>query len=161
MKLRIAKQTLEAWTLALEKASTKEIGGVLFGEHVGTEDFRVVNITEQRRKGGEASFRRKSREAKRALKRLSAAHGNDHERFNYLGEWHSHPNTPAIPSHRDCLTMQSLLADTPSDANFLVLIIVRINGFGDIELSANTFLASGHMLECDIQIEDPGKGISP
>lgn len=160
MKLRIAQKTLEAWRSALGSAGTKEVGGVLFGEHVGAEDFRVVEITKQRRKGGEVSFRRKSREAKRALKRLSKTHGHNYTRFNYLGEWHSHPNAPVMPSQRDCLTMQSLLADPDSDAYFLVLIIVRINGFGQIELSANTFLASGHMLECSIQIEDSQKDIT-
>ena len=97
MKLRIAQKTLEGWKLALVTAGTREIGGVLFGEHVGTEDFRVVNITQQRRRGGEASFRRKSREAKRGLKRLSAAHGNDHERFNYLGECIPIPMLPLYP----------------------------------------------------------------
>lgn len=157
MKLRIAQKTLEAWTSALERAGAVEVGGVLFGEHLDAEEFRLLDITEQRRRGDETSFRRKSREATRALKRLSKAHGNDHTRFNYLGEWHSHPNAPAIPSRRDCLTMQSLLVDPTSDANFLVLIIVRLKKTGEMELSANTFLASGHILDCDIVIENLGK----
>jgi len=157
MKLKIDQKTLEDWKAALVKAKDKEVGGVLFGEHLGERDFQLIEFTQQRRRGDVVSFRRKGREAKRSLKRLSAAHGNDHTRFNYLGEWHSHPNAPAVPSQRDCLTMQNLLADPKTDAHFLVLIILRINGSRNIEMSANAFLASGHILECAIEIENTPK----
>lgn len=157
MKLRIDQKTIEQWKSALSKAKEKEVGGVLFGEHVGERDFRLIEFTQQRRRGDVVSFRRKGCEAKRSLKKISAAYGNEHTRFNYLGEWHSHPNAPAVPSQRDCLTMQSLLADPKTDANFLVLIILRINGSRDIEMSANAFLSSGHILECEIEIEIKSK----
>lgn len=154
MKLRIEKKTLEAVQAALRKAGVNEIGGVLFGEHVGDEDFRVREIAFQRRSGDEMTFQRAPREAKRSLERLSAAYGDNYARFNYLGEWHSHPNAPAIPSQRDCFTMRELLTDPATDANFLVLLIVRENAASDLELSANAFLASGHVLVCDIEIEE-------
>ena len=153
MKLRVKQKTLEKWEGWLRKADRKETGGVLFGEHVGDNDFRLVEITQQKHKGDEVSFRRKPREAKRSLKKLSEAYDNDHTRFNYFGEWHSHPNAPAIPSRRDCVTMQGMLEDKKSDANFLVLIIVRINALGTLELSATTFLAFGHIFECNVHIE--------
>ncbi|WP_291078205.1 Mov34/MPN/PAD-1 family protein [Hyphomonas sp.] len=154
MKLSISQKTLDVWKEELLNAKHKEIGGVLFGEHVGDEEFRLIKFTTQRRRGGEASFKRKGREASRSLKRLSKAHGNDHSRFNYLGEWHSHPNAPAIPSTVDCRTMQSLLDDKTTIANFLVLMILRVNGQQELEVSASTFLASGHILECEIEIAD-------
>ena len=157
MKLRIQQRTLEIWVNLLRKAGTKETGGILFGEHVDNDEFRLLEITKQRRKGDEVSFRRKPREAKRSLKKLRAAYDNDHTRFNYLGEWHSHPNAPAIPSRLDGETMQGLLADPKSDAHFLVLIIVRLNERDELELSANAFLASGHILECEVIIEPDTK----
>lgn len=153
MKLRIKKKKLKVLQAALLKAGTNEIGGVLFGEHVGDEDFRVSEMIFQRRSGDEVTFRRTPKEAMRSLKKLNMAYGYNYARFNYLGEWHSHPNAPVIPSQRDCITMQELLTDPATDANFLILLIVRRNATGDLELSANAFLASGHVLTCDVEIE--------
>ena len=154
MKLLISQKTLDRWKIKLLDAKQKEIGGVLFGEHVGDAEFRLVDFTLQRRRGREVSFRRKGREAGKSLKRLSKQHGNDHARFNYLGEWHSHPNAPAVPSRIDCETMQSLRRDKETDANFLVLIVVRVGGLGTLEVSATTFLASGHIVECNVRVEN-------
>ncbi len=153
MKLRVDSKMLEAWRTALQKAGSKEIGGVLFGEHVDQDDFRIVAATQQRRMGDEVAFRRKARTARRELKRMSARHGHNHERFNYLGEWHSHPNAPAVPSERDCRTIREILSHPDTDAIFLVLLIVRLADADSLEMSAHSFLASGHVLECEIQIQ--------
>lgn len=92
MKLRIAQKTLDGWAKALRRARRREIGGVLFGEHVGEADFRIVEATTQARGGNDVAFQRKAGKARRDLKSLARRHGCDPERFNYLGEWHSHPN---------------------------------------------------------------------
>lgn len=157
MKLQINQKTLEAWKTALINAGENEIGGVLFGEHLGEEDFRLIEFTQQRLNGNAMSFQRIASEARTSLKRLSTDHGNDHTRFNYLGEWHSHPNTSAAPSQVDYITMKNLLADPETSANFLVLMILRVSEGRDIELSINTFLASGHVLECELDIERNSK----
>lgn len=49
--------------------------------------------------------------------------------------------------------MRELLTDPATVANFLILLIVRENATRDLELSANAFLASGHVIVCDIEIE--------
>lgn len=154
MKLSISQKTIDAWKSEILNAKRNEIGGVLFGEHLGDKEFRLVEFTTQHRRGGEVSFKRKGREASQNLKRLSKTYGNDHRRFNYLGEWHSHPNAPVVPSIVDCRTMQNLLDDKSTNANFLVLMILRVNGLHELEMSANTFLASGHILECEIELAE-------
>ncbi len=153
MKLRIAQKTLDGWVKALRRARCREIGGVLFGEHVGEADFRIVEATTQARGGNDVAFQRKAGKARRDLKSLARRHGDDPERFNYLGEWHSHPNAPATPSSVDEITMYQLLADPETYVNFLVLLINRLNDQGALELSAVAYLASGHKIPCDIVVE--------
>ncbi len=152
MKLLIDKEILESWRMALIEAKQNEVGGILFGEHIDNEEFRLVEFTIQKKQGNKASFRRKANEARKSLKNLSKAYGNEHAQFNYLGEWHSHPNSLAIPSEMDIETMQSILNDESSVANFLVLMVLKVNHENFIEMSASTFLASGHILECQIEI---------
>ena len=154
MKLQIAKPAIEAWRNALRRAGPNEVGGILFGEHIGEAEFRVVEVTYQRRQGDESAFRRKGRLARRELKRMSTEHEHNYERFNYLGEWHSHPNASVFPSVRDTLTIREILDHPDTAANFLVLLIVRLTQTGALEMSAHTFLASGQILECEIEIQD-------
>lgn len=153
MKLLIATSEIEALRNALRLAGGNEIGGVLFGEHTGDAQFRVVEMTYQRRQGDKTAFRRRGRTARRELKRMSARRQNDYERFNYLGEWHSHPNAPVYPSARDSLTIREILDHPDTVANFLVLLIVRLTDTEILETSAHAFLASGHILECEIEIQ--------
>ena len=129
------------------------IGGVLFGEHVGDADFRIVDVTTQAFGGNAVAFRRKGSKARRDLKSLANRHSDDPTRFNYLGEWHSHPHAPVDPSRLDEVTMYQLLRDPESDVHFLVLLINRLNDAGQLELSATAYLASGHKIQCDILIE--------
>lgn len=157
MKLQISESAVARWREDLRKAGRREIGGVLFGEQIAEGEFRLIEATRQRFGGGGAvRFHRRGHPAKKQIEALHAAHGHEPERFNYLGEWHSHPNAPAIPSARDEATMYQLLADQAGAVNFLVLIIVRSNSEGVLELSAVTYLASGHRLPCEVII-DPAR----
>ena len=153
MKLRIAKKTADSWVTALLRARFREIGGILFGEHVGDADFRVVEATIQSRGGNHATFRRNSAKARRDLKTLSRRHGDDPARFNYLGEWHSHPRSPVAPSSVDEITMRGLLTDPDATVNFLVLLIIRLSDFYTLEISAVAYLVSGHKIPCEIILE--------
>ena len=158
MKLLIANEEIETLRSALRLAGENEIGGLLFGEHTGDAQFRVAEMTYQIRQGDETAFRRRGRTARRELKRMSAKRHNDYERFNYLGEWHSHPNALVYPSARDSLTIREILKHPDTIANFLVLLIVRLTHTQRLEMSANAFLASGHILECEIEIQTRTSG---
>lgn len=158
MKLRISEDLATAWKKDLLKAGNREIGGVLYGEQIAEGDFQLIHATRQRFGGGtKERFYRHGRPARKAIEELHDAHGGDAERFNYLGEWHSHPNAPAMPSLRDEVTMFQLLADQAGAVNFLVLLIVRLNSSGTLEIGAAAYLTSSHRLACTIIIErNPG-----
>lgn len=154
MKLRIPKTTIEHWASDLKAAGQREIGGVLFGEQIAVGDFRLVEATRQHFLGGTAmTFNRRGGTARKEILRLHEKTGGNPERFNYLGEWHSHPNAPSVPSLQDEITMYELLADQAGAVNFLVLIIVRLEAEARVCIGAQTYVGSGHKLNCEIEIE--------
>ncbi len=157
MKLRVSNKTIEKWQILLNEAGDRETGGILFGEHTGESDFRIVEATVQSRGGSQAHFRRNATKARNEVKRLSAQFDHNHLKFNYLGEWHSHPNSIVLPSALDEATMTSILEDPDTDANFLVLVIVRLDEEDNVEMSATAYLASGHVIQCEVETEDEGK----
>lgn len=153
MKLRIPTKIAQQWITHLTKASSCEIGGILFGEQLAEGDFRIVEITTQARKGCPSTFRRDHKNAISALNKFCSQYGNNHQRFNYLGEWHSHPNTEAMPSLIDQQTMLRILRDPNSIMYFLVLIITKLDQNDCLCLSATTYLRSGESIQCEIELE--------
>jgi len=123
----------------LRTAGRREIGGVLMGEHVEGGTFRIVEISVQRSGGTVAHFERDPEHHRVALAEFFARTRNEFTRFNYLGEWHSHPSFPAVPSLNDIHTMQRLVEDADVGVNFAVLFIARLRLWGRLETSANAF----------------------
>ncbi|SMC99743.1 Mov34/MPN/PAD-1 family protein [Primorskyibacter flagellatus] len=154
MRLRIPNAIVERWASDLKRAGLREIGGVLFGEQIAEGDFRIVEATRQRFWGGTVTtFKRRGGAARKEILRLHERTGGNPERFNYLGEWHSHPMAPTVPSCRDETTMYELLADQAGAVNFLLLVIVRLDEEGQVRVGAQTYLGSGHKLSCGVEIE--------
>jgi hypothetical protein len=116
------------------------------GEHSSENTFVVRDITIQRHGGTLASFVRGARQVFGALRRFFTETGHNYKRYNYLGEWHSHPSFPPMPSSTDCNTMWSIVEDPEVGANFAVLMIVRLNRNGEMEGSATVFLSQRRML---------------
>ena len=137
--------------LALEKAGQRECGGVLMGEHVGLNHF-TVRALEVQKAGAIASFLRSVASAARAIKAFCSSNGNDFRRFNYLGEWHTHPLFSVQPTSRDHATMRELATDTRVGANFVVLLIFRLNGAA-LEGSAHTYLPDGSVHPSELDLE--------
>ena len=140
--------------LALEKAGTKEIGGVLMGEHIGEEEFRIVNLTIQKRHGTFIFFVRLAADAVASLQRFFKRTGYNYRKFNYLGEWHSHPSFPPTPSSTDIQSMLEIVTDTDIGANFVILIIIRYKEAQEIEATATAFLPDGRYFECEL-VKEP------
>ena len=154
MRIRIDKRTIDYWMKHLTRAGLREIGGVLFGEQLGEGYFRIVEATRQR--SGIGTYNRFLRRGAKARKKIMALHrrySGQPERFNYLGEWHSHPNALALPSTRDEMTMTQLLEDQAGAVNFLVLVVVRISQAGTLEICAQAYLTSGHVVPCEVEVE--------
>ena len=105
MNLILTSKTLETLHQELKKARRREIGGVLVGEHIKGETFRIAGISVQRDGGGAAHFERDPVRAKEFLDAFFSETNHDYGRFNYLGEWHSHPTFTALPSQTDRTTM--------------------------------------------------------
>lgn len=111
-------------------------------EHVGLNEFVVRDITIHRR-GTFASFLRLIEEALATLNRFFEKTNRHYARFNYIGEWHSHPSFEPVPSGQDHRTMQDIVSDTSMGANFVVLVIVKLDISGNLVGTAHTYLPNG------------------
>ncbi len=112
---------------------------MLVGEHLERETFRIAGISVQRDGGSAAHFERDPVQAKEFLDAFFSETGRDYTRFNYLGEWHSHPTFTALPSPTDRDTMYSIVGDAAVDTSFAVLIICRMHPWWGLQLSAEGF----------------------
>jgi len=126
----------------LWKAGQREVGGIIMGEHAGPNLFVVREITVHR-SGAFASFVRRIEDAIGSLRAFFQDTGHDYTRFNYLGEWHSHPSFPPYPSSTDDLAMLQIVQDTEVGANFVVLLIAKLGSEGELVCTAHTYLPDG------------------
>ena len=124
---------------ALVQAKTREIGGVLMGEHVGVDTFRVKEITIQRKGGTFAAFIRIVAEILAPLRAFFDATQHDYSKFNYLGEWHSHHSFVLVPSGRDHMTMCDIVMDPQLGAHFVVLLLVKLSDCNQLEASVTVY----------------------
>jgi proteasome lid subunit RPN8/RPN11 len=143
MELRLPLELVRKIVEALEQGGTHEIGGILMGEHVGQDIFRVGDVTIQRHGGGFATFLRVVQDIIGPLRRFFQATNHDYTHFNYLGEWHSHPSFVPVPSSTDRQTMRDLIDDDKVGANFVVLMIVKLSADGQLEGTVTVFQLGG------------------
>lgn len=144
MNLLLHPDQVQALARNLSRADLREIGGVLVGEHVSEDRFRLVDLSFQRSPGTASCFVRRPEQHQDFFNRFFERTGRDFQRFNYLGEWHSHPTFSARPSHVDDEQMHAIV-DTPADAPlFAVLVIVRLARPDEIEMSAFAYQAGGN-----------------
>lgn len=160
MRLLVARPVIERLERELRRAGRKEVGGLLMGEHVRDELFRLVELSVQRSGGTNACFIRRPDDHKEQLEKFFAETGNDFSRFNYMGEWHSHPSFEPLPSDTDIRTMQSMVEDPDAGVNFLVLMVCRMaSGRGRVlELTATAFRAGASPLAVPISFEPEPEG---
>lgn len=123
------------------------------GEHVQGDVFRLVDLTVQRSGGTAACFIRHPHEHQAELDAFFERTGADYKRFNYLGEWHSHPSFPPAPSKTDANTMQSIVTDPSVGANFLILLIVKCGSRKTMQMSATAFRPLVPPIEAHVTIE--------
>jgi proteasome lid subunit RPN8/RPN11 len=136
---------------ALLKAGRREVGGILMAEHIGPNTFELKDLTVHRR-GSVFNFVRAIEEALGRLRTFFDRAQHDYTRFNYIGEWHSHPSFEPVPSPRDDESMREIIKDPEVGANFVVLLIVKLEGQGELCGSLHTYLPDGtkhaSKLEC-------------
>lgn len=137
---------------ALLRSGKREIGGVMMAEHVGVNMFVVRQITVHRR-GTFASFVRRIEEAWSTLARFFDKTKRDYERFNYIGEWHSHPSFEPLPSDRDHRSMEEIVSDHSVGAHFVALMIVKLSSRGSLIGSVHTYLPDGFCEKAELVIQ--------
>lgn len=152
-KILLPKKIADRMTEALQKAGRRETGGILMGEHIAENTFRVVDITVQLQPGTFASFIRALSGIKSALLRFFRRTKYEYTRFNYLGEWHSHPSFALEPSSTDCESMLQIVNDPAVGATFAVLVIVRLDE-KDLRAAAFVFHRDGTLESADILSEN-------
>lgn len=139
MNLILPVELKDRITKALLKAGNREIGGVLMGEHVGSGSFKVTSISIQQ-PGTVSRFLRKIEDAVGVMKSFFSSNNNNYSRFNYIGEWHSHPLFEPIPSYQDDASMLDIITDSSIGANFVVLLIVKLGENHTLVGTAHTYL---------------------
>lgn len=139
-------------TAACARAQKREIGGMLFGEHITDDEFRVVDVTVAGL-GSFANFVRAIGEAIRHLESFFIETKRDYRRFNYLGEWHSHPSFALEPSGTDDATMCAIVDDPSTNARFAVSMIVKMAG-ESLQAAAFAYFPGGERQSCRVQIEE-------
>ena len=98
---------------------------MLFAEQLAPAHFRIVDFSLNAHSGSDVAFKRDPESHNQALDEFFCRTGNEFGRFNYLGEWHSHPSFSAHPSGEDIATMTDLV-ENGEDITFAVLMIVRL-----------------------------------
>jgi integrative and conjugative element protein (TIGR02256 family) len=161
MQLLLPPQVAKRLQRELRRAGSREIGGLLLGEHVGDERFRIVEISVQRSGGTHAGFMRDPQRHERQLKRFFRRTGEDYTRFNYLGEWHSHPRFPVTPSATDLEMMQSIVEDPTVGVNFLVLLVCNRAADRALEATALAFRAATEPQAVHLTLEEESTDQSP
>jgi [CysO sulfur-carrier protein]-S-L-cysteine hydrolase len=140
---------------ALRASGRREIGGILMAEHVGQDIFAVRSITVHRR-GTFAAFVRRIEDVLAPLRAYFRQASHEYTRFNYIGEWHSHPSFEPVPSSRDDQSMREIIQDTRVGANFVVLLIVKLGEEGEMRGTVHTYLPDGSKCGSHLQIDETG-----
>src|SRR5689334_18972400 len=114
----VARAAWAAMESACRRAGHREVGGILLAEHVAHDRF-VAREATVASVGSFARFVRSIEHAWRRIGSFFERTGHDYRRFNYLGEWHSHPQFELYPSGPDDASMFEILAAPGSNARFV------------------------------------------
>lgn len=138
MRIEIEDHVKEKLERSLRASGSREIGGVLMGEQIAPGFFRIVDLSIDSQIGGRAHFVRSSEAHAEALSEFFRLTGHQYERFNYLGEWHSHPRFSVAPSTIDAASMTDLVCGERG-IEFAILLIVRLHWWRRIVCSCTLF----------------------
>lgn len=127
MKIAVASDQTEKLTAALKRAGINETGGQLFGEQLAPSNFRVTELTVQSRPGTITRFFVDLLQAAMDAVRFFEQTKHRYTRYNYIGEWHSHPSFVVQPSGPDVAAMRGIVRDPQFAGSFSVLMIVRLD----------------------------------
>jgi integrative and conjugative element protein (TIGR02256 family) len=126
MRIELAADIGKRFHTSLREAGEREIGGMLLAEQLKPGRFCIVDFSLDSFSGSHTEFRRDPEAHQNTLDEFFRRTGRDFQRFNYLGEWHSHPSFSVRPSAQDNSTMTDIVQNQGSIISFAVLLIVRL-----------------------------------
>lgn len=138
MKVELPDNIIARFKKNLRHAGKREIGGVLMGEQLAPGHFKIIDFSLDEITGTLAHFVRSPEKHNEVLEKFFTKTNHDFSRFNYLGEWHSHPSFPVFPSSTDIASMQDLV-NGERDISFAVLLIIKLKFWYSLETSATLF----------------------
>lgn len=150
MKIIVPFHIQEKLVEALQKAGNHEVGGIMMGEHYDIDEFHLTDITIQAENGTVVSFVRLMSQTLSSLKKFFRTTQKNYTRFNYIGEWHSHPSFKPFPSAKDVMSMTEIIEDKKVGANFVVLLVVKLNASNSLEGSTTVFSPNSHFFQCNL-----------
>ena len=149
VKFEIEDEAYSSIKNALQKYGKLEIGGILIGYQKGKNHFSIARATvaDDIGKFNVASFIREPFKSMTMLLKLFKK-----RKYNYLGEWHSHPSFSLNPSSNDIRTMKGIILDDAYGVSFALLIIVKMLG-SNIEMAGYLFhIHLGNFVEANVVI---------
>lgn len=142
IELIIKESLKKEFREALLKSGTSEIGGIMMAQHININKFELQKITIHK-KGSFVYFLRKIEDAVEGLSLFFKTTSQNYKKFNYIGEWHSHPSFSPYPSQTDDSSMKEIIQDPNVGANFAVLLIVKLDIAKDVIGTAHVYLPDG------------------
>jgi len=110
----------------IDKYSPLETKGALFAEHLGDNIFKIDSVYLEPKPGTTTYVKLVVNRVYQAFQNsFHKKHQYHFSKFNYIGDWHSHPLFECIPSSFDVEEVQKDLKN--SNANFLVQLILKVN----------------------------------
>jgi len=149
MQLLLPNDVVRKMRRHMVRAARREIGGMIMGEEIGDQQFRIVDFSVDARSGTSAQFLRDADQHDEALSAFFDSTGADYRRFNYLGEWHTHPSFDVHPSLQDVRSMQDLVDDS-GGVDFAVLFIARLRWCWRFECGAHLFVRDHAPMVVDV-----------
>ena len=111
----------------------------MLAEQLAPAHFRILDVSVDVHSGSHASFRRDPAVHQKTVETFFERTGCSFDRFNYLGEWHSHPSFPVYPSQEDIDAMTDLVQNYRSEITFAPLLIVRLRYWVWVDYSLTIF----------------------
>ncbi|MFQ6185817.1 Mov34/MPN/PAD-1 family protein [Sinorhizobium meliloti] len=124
VELILPRAIVDRMRVGLERAENREIGGILMARQIVPGCFEIIDFSVDELTGERAHFVRDHVFHNAFLDQFFEKTGHDYENYNYIGEWHSHPRLPILPSLTDLESMQDLV-NGERDIPFAVLLVVR------------------------------------
>ncbi len=153
MEVLLPADIQQKLSAALDRAGTREIGGILMGECLAPNRFRVADVTIQLHGGSFASFVRNMKSVFYPLRNFFDKTHHDYQRFNYLGEWHSHPSFSLEPSGRDTQSMMDIVHNPDVGATFAILMIVQLGQNKLLKGTVTVFTVEQHVFCASLILE--------